>query len=93
MQYSITMGCPPSRRLLMFICSPRGLPCGEYSKVEDRLASNLGRMPVLATPEGSVGQSDAINYYVAAQEGFLGEGHLQVHSAACTAKPRKSILC
>jgi glutathione S-transferase len=35
--------------------------------------ANLGRMPVLVTPEGvSIGQSAAINNYIASTQGFLG---------------------
>jgi len=45
-----------------------GTPEGALSE------SNLGRMPVLVTPEGkSIGQSIAINYYVAETYGFLGK--------------------
>uniref|UniRef100_A0A7S2BQ67 GST C-terminal domain-containing protein n=1 Tax=Haptolina brevifila TaxID=156173 RepID=A0A7S2BQ67_9EUKA len=36
------------------------------------LDANLGRMPVLDCPEGTIGQSAAINYYVAAECGMLG---------------------
>ena len=43
----------------------------------DGLESNLGRMPVLQTDDGAVGQSTAIAYYVAAENGFLGSNHLE----------------
>jgi len=34
---------------------------------------NLGRMPTLETAQGSIGQSAAINYYVAGQNNLLGD--------------------
>ena len=40
----------------------------------DTLDCNLGRMPVLTTGGVSVGQSGAVNYYIAATHGFLGDG-------------------
>lgn len=40
---------------------------------ETVIDANLGRMPVLVTPEGvSIGQSAAINNYIASTQGFLG---------------------
>merc|ERR1711998_754259 len=36
------------------------------------LDSNLGRLPVLNCAEGAIGQSAAINYYVASECGLLG---------------------
>jgi len=41
------------------------------------VACNLGRMPVLAVGEDSVGQSAAINYYVATELGFMGNNSLE----------------
>jgi len=38
------------------------------------LESNLGRMPVLQVGDNSVGQSAAINYYIASENGLLGNG-------------------
>lgn len=48
-----------------------------FSEVQDKLDSNLGRMPVLFTDEGDVGQSVAINYYLAAELGLLGTSNLE----------------
>ena len=42
------------------------------------LDANLGRMPVLKTPEGAViGQSSAINYYLATTLGMLGSNPVE----------------
>lgn len=43
----------------------------------ENLEANLGRMPVVATPEGSVGQSIAINYYIASTNNLLGTTPLE----------------
>ena len=48
-----------------------------YNDIKDTLASNLGRMPVCATPAGDVGQSAAINYYLATELGLMGAGALE----------------
>ena len=53
--------------------------------IDDRLSSpdghdltaNLGRLPVLETSHGSVGQSLAIYYYVAAENGLMGHNNLE----------------
>jgi glutathione S-transferase len=50
---------------------------GRNSAPPAGLEANLGRMPVLATQEGSVGQSVAINYYVAATNDLLGSTPLE----------------
>ena len=45
---------------------------------ESGLEANLGRMPVLSLESGeSVGQSAAINYFVAAENGFMGANNLE----------------
>ena len=44
---------------------------GGPSTVGD-LTSNLGRAPVCETPQGCIGQSSAINYYVANLNGLMG---------------------
>merc|ERR1719295_890089 len=41
------------------------------------LSSNLGRLPVLQSEAGSVGQSVAINYLVAAETGLLGASNYE----------------
>mmetsp|Transcript_33999 Transcript_33999/g.52154 ORF Transcript_33999/g.52154 Transcript_33999/m.52154 type:complete len:243 (-) Transcript_33999:51-779(-) len=43
----------------------------------NRFDANFGRMPVCNTPEGSIGQSVAINYYVASECGLMGSNTLQ----------------
>lgn len=39
--------------------------------------ANLGRMPVCSTPVGSIGQSTAINFYVASENGLMGSSVLE----------------
>lgn len=51
--------------------------CQHLRTVDQRLAANLGRMPLLNVGSESIGQSAAINFYVAAENGLLGEGNLQ----------------
>jgi len=41
------------------------------------LSANLGRLPVIECSEGSVGQSVAINYLVAAEMGLLGASNFE----------------
>jgi glutathione S-transferase len=45
-----------------------------YASIQDQLGSNLGRMPVMKLPggAGSIGQSCAINYYLAQELGLFG---------------------
>jgi glutathione S-transferase len=45
-----------------------------YPAVMNMLGANFGRVPICATTEGSIGQSAAINYYVASECGMLGKG-------------------
>jgi len=48
------------------------------AEVGHRLDANLGRLPVLEVPaQGTVGQSAAINYYVAAENGMMGVNHFE----------------
>ena len=44
----------------------------EVQKMGDALNANLGRMPVIETSEGDIGQALAINYFVASQCGLMG---------------------
>ena len=37
------------------------------------LTANLGRMPLLRCKEGSIGQSSAINFYLATELGLMGK--------------------
>merc|ERR1719206_665765 len=47
-----------------------------FAKAGD-LSANLGRLPVLQSAAGSVGQSVAINYLVAAEVGLLGTSNYE----------------
>ena len=51
-------------------------PCTPYSEIGD-LSANLGRVPLCVSSEGSIGQSAAINFYVASTLGLMGNGHFQ----------------
>lgn len=41
------------------------------------LSANLGRAPLCETPEGCIGQSAAINYYVASLNGLMGSSPIE----------------
>lgn len=45
---------------------------GRHSAPPDNLEANLGRMPIINTPSGSIGQSSAINFYIATENGLMG---------------------
>lgn len=48
-----------------------------FDSPPEGLSANLGRMPIAQVGEESVGQSMAIYYYLAAETGLMGEGHLE----------------
>eukprot|EP00981_Chlorochromonas_danica_P006530 scaffold1420_cov182-Ochromonas_danica.AAC.8 len=51
---------------------------GRYENPTGDLTHNLGRMPILHLNDGnSVGQSAAINYYLASELGLMGKNHLE----------------
>lgn len=50
---------------------------GRFSEPPAGLEGNLGRMPVVAVGEASIGQSAAINYYLAAENNLLGSNNLE----------------
>lgn len=54
-----------------------GYEDGRFSAPPEGLEANLGRMPVLAVGDDSVGQSVAINYYVATECGLMGDSTLE----------------
>merc|ERR1712232_767230 len=43
----------------------------------DKLEWNLGRLPLLETPAGAIGQMVAINFYVATECGMMGSNPLE----------------
>jgi len=45
---------------------------GRFSTPPADLEANLGRMPVIETPLGVIGQSAAINFYLASELGLMG---------------------
>eukprot|EP01039_Chlorochromonas_danica_P000623 gene623-678_t len=51
---------------------------GRHENPTGDLTHNLGRMPILQLGDGnSVGQSAAINYYLASELGLMGKNHLE----------------
>jgi len=48
-----------------------------YEECKDKLGANLGRLPVMDVGATSVGQSAAINYYLAQTYGFFGKDALE----------------
>jgi len=47
------------------------------SAIEDQMDANFGRMPILKVGDVSIGQSVAINYYIAKATGLLGSSVLE----------------
>lgn len=52
-------------------------PIEPFDNIANELSHNLGRMPILKDDIESIGQSSAINYYVASQLGFMGESLIE----------------
>jgi len=50
---------------------------GRFSAPEGDLSANLGRMPLLSLDGGDIGQSAAINFYVASTNDLLGSNALE----------------
>jgi len=50
---------------------------GKYDSPPEGLEANLGRMPVLQVGDDSIGQSAAINFYVAVENGLMGTSNLE----------------
>lgn len=50
---------------------------GRFAATPEVCAANLGRMPLLSQGDETIGQSAAINYYVAAENGLLGSSNLE----------------
>jgi glutathione S-transferase len=56
------------------------------------LSANLGRMPILSVAEGSVGQSTAINFYVASETGLLGSSSLEAAQIIAITEHLKELM-
>lgn len=54
-----------------------GYTDGRYSAPPAGLEANLGRMPVCSTDAGSIGQSAAINFYIASECDLMGSNNLE----------------
>lgn len=52
-------------------------PIKTFKEICSNLEHNLGRLPVLCTNNQTIGQSIAINYYVASELGFLGSSLIE----------------
>jgi len=50
---------------------------GRYGEPSGNLDANLGRMPLLEVGEHSIGQSAAINFFIASENGLMGSNHLE----------------
>lgn len=50
---------------------------GRYDAPEGKLDANLGRMPIAQIGDEYIGQSAALNYYFAAENGLLGSNNLE----------------
>ena len=50
---------------------------GRFEGPTGDLSANLGRMPLLTVGDQSVGQSAAINFYIASENGFLGNNNME----------------
>ena len=50
---------------------------GRYSVPDGDLTANLGRMPLAVVGDASIGQSAAINYYLATECGLMGKSSLE----------------
>jgi len=74
-------------------------PVKSYDLVKDKMDCNMGRMPVMSQDGKFVGQSVAINYYIAKQTGMMGANDfeaaqiisLQEHLRECMESFRKLI--
>lgn len=51
--------------------------CMHFDTIKDTLSSNLGRMPVMVDGGQAVGQSVAINYYIASSCGLFGKSLME----------------
>jgi glutathione S-transferase len=66
-----------------------GAPCTDAAVVD----ANLGRMPALVTPAGvAIGQSGAINFYIAQTQGFLGSSAEEAATILSWADSLKEML-
>eukprot|EP00429_Kryptoperidinium_foliaceum_P135830 CAMPEP_0176285312 /NCGR_PEP_ID=MMETSP0121_2-20121125/52301_1 /TAXON_ID=160619 /ORGANISM="Kryptoperidinium foliaceum, Strain CCMP 1326" /LENGTH=218 /DNA_ID=CAMNT_0017625785 /DNA_START=1 /DNA_END=657 /DNA_ORIENTATION=+ len=50
---------------------------GRYSEPTGDLTANLGRMPICSVGDANIGQSGAINYFIASENGLMGENNLE----------------
>ena len=48
-----------------------------FGQVNTTLSANLGRMPVCSSEAGDIGQSAAINFYIASECGLMGANHFE----------------
>jgi glutathione S-transferase len=65
---------------------------GRYEGPTGNLVQNLGRMPVLEVGENSIGQSAAINYYLATELGLMGSNTLEAAQIISVAEHLKEMM-
>jgi glutathione S-transferase len=65
---------------------------GRYSSPDGDLSANLGRMPLLDLGDASIGQSAAINFYVATEVGLMGTSALEAAQIIAISEHVKEML-
>lgn len=56
---------------------PNDYEDGRFGVIPDSFDANLGRMPVLKVGDNDIGQSSAINFYLASEFGLMGSSNLE----------------
>lgn len=65
---------------------------GRFSAPPEGLESNLGRMPVLSVGDSSIGQSAAMNYYIASENGLMGDSNLEAAQILAISEHLKELM-
>jgi len=65
---------------------------GRFSAPPEGLTANLGRMPVLSVGEDSIGQSAAINFYVASENGLMGSSTMEAAKIIMISEHLKELM-
>jgi glutathione S-transferase len=65
---------------------------GRYDSPPEGLASNLGRMPVAQIGDETIGQSVAINFYIASENGLMGESALDAAKILSVGEHLKELM-
>lgn len=65
---------------------------GRYSAPIGDLTANLGRMPVISIGEETIGQSAAINFYIAIENGLMGSSNLEAAQIISISEHLKELM-